>query len=50
MEKIVNSLDFRYLNVFYFVHQIKDFFSSLEFSFSLSLFLLVVVLTSFLFG
>jgi RsiW-degrading membrane proteinase PrsW (M82 family) len=48
MEKIVNFFNFEYLNVFYFVHQIKDFFSSLEFSLSLSLFLLIMVLASFL--
>jgi RsiW-degrading membrane proteinase PrsW (M82 family) len=48
MEKIVNFFNFEYLNVFYFVHQIKDFFSSLEFSLSLSLFLSIVVLASFL--
>jgi hypothetical protein len=47
MEKIVSFSNFEYLNVFYFVYQIKDLFSSLEFSLSLSLFLLIIILASF---
>ncbi|MCP4523907.1 MAG: PrsW family intramembrane metalloprotease [Candidatus Gracilibacteria bacterium] len=50
MEKILAFLDFKYLNTFYFVSQIKGFFSSIEFAFSLSLFLGVIVVFSFLLG
>lgn len=49
MEKIINFINFKYLNVFYYVSEIKDFFSSLELSISLSLFLLIIILASFLF-
>jgi len=50
MDKIVNVLDLQYLNSFYFASQIKWFFTSLEFWLSLSLFLIVIVLFSFLLG
>ncbi|MDR2640574.1 MAG: hypothetical protein LBC61_04615 [Candidatus Peribacteria bacterium] len=50
MEKIMNFVDFKYLNIFHYVSKIKDFLSSLELSLSLSLFLLIIVLASFLFG
>ena len=49
MDKILSVLDFKYLNIFYFVSEIKGFFTSLEFWLSLSLFLLIIALFSFLF-
>ncbi|MDR0772138.1 MAG: hypothetical protein LBF15_03740 [Candidatus Peribacteria bacterium] len=48
MEKIINILKFEYLNVFYFASQVRDLFSSLRLSLSLSIFLLVIILASFL--
>lgn len=48
MEKILNFFDFKYLNTFYFASQIKDFFTSIEFWISLSLFLILIVFSSFL--
>ena len=49
MDKILNILDFKYLNIFYFASQIKGFLTSMEFWLSLSLFLLVIVVFSFIF-
>jgi len=49
MDRILEILDFKYLNAFHYIYQIKSFFSSLEFWMSLSLFLLVIVLFSFIF-
>jgi RsiW-degrading membrane proteinase PrsW (M82 family) len=48
MEKIINFLKVEYLNTFYFASQIKDFFTSMQFWISLALFLLVIILFSFL--
>lgn len=48
MDKILEFLNFKYLNIFYFVSQIKWLFTSFEFWFSMSLFLFVIVLFSFL--
>lgn len=48
MDKILEVLNFKYLNIFYFVSQIKWLFTSFEFWLSLSLFLFVIVLFSFL--
>ncbi len=48
MDKILEFLNFKYLNIFYFVSQIKWLFSSFEFWLSLSLFLLIIVGFSFL--
>ena len=50
MWKIIDFFESKYLNIFYFVSQIWDFFSSLEFGFSLSLFVFLIVIFSFLFG
>ena len=50
MDKIINFLNFDKLNVFYFASKIKDLFSSLEFWLSLTLFLFVIVILSFLLG
>jgi len=47
MDKIISVFDFEYLNTFAFVYKVKDIFSSLEFAFSLELFLLFLVLVSF---
>lgn len=49
MWKIIDFLNYKYLNIFYFVSEIKDFFSSLEFWFSLSLVLFLIVFFSFIF-
>ena len=48
MEKIINFFKVEYLNTFYFASQIKDFFTSIQFWLSLALFLLVIILFSFL--
>jgi RsiW-degrading membrane proteinase PrsW (M82 family) len=48
MDKILEVLNFKYLNIFYFVSQIKWFLTSLEFWLSMSLFLFIIVLFSFL--
>lgn len=48
LDKILEIIDFKYLNIFYFASQIKWFLTSLEFWLSLSLLLLVIVLFSFL--
>lgn len=50
MWKIVEFFDSKFLNVFYFLSEIKDFFSSLQFGFSLSLFVVFLVFFSFIFG
>jgi len=50
MDKIIDFFSFEKLNVFYFASEIKWFFSSLEFWISLSLFLFIIVLLSFLLG
>lgn len=47
MEKILSFLDFEYLNTFYFVSQVKDLFTSIEFGISLALFLFVIIFFSF---
>lgn len=49
MWKIIEFFDSKYLNIFYFISQIRDFFSSLEFWFSLSLFIFLIVFLSFIF-
>lgn len=49
MEKILDIIDFKYLNTFYFASNIKDFFTSLEFWFSLAIFILLIAFFSFLF-
>ncbi len=50
MDKILDILDFKYLNVFYFAAQIQNFFTTLEFWISLSIFLVLLILFSFLLG
>jgi len=47
MDRILAILDFKYLNTFYFISEIGSFFSSIEFAFSLALFLLILVFFSF---
>lgn len=47
MEKIIDFLKLDYLNTFYFASQIKDFFTSIQFWLSLALFLLVIIIFSF---
>ena len=48
MDKILDVIDFKYLNAFYFATKIKWFLTSLEFWLSLSLFLFVIVIFSFI--
>lgn len=48
MENIINFFSFDYFNVFYYVSKITNFISSLEFSLSLGLFLLLIASFSFL--
>ena len=48
MDKILDFLNFKYLNIFYFVSQVKWFLTSIEFWLSMSLFLFIIVLFSFL--
>ena len=50
MDKILDILNFKYLNIFYFASEIKWLFTSFEFWLSLSLFLLLIVLFSFVLG
>ena len=49
MESIVNFLSFDYMNVFYYVHRIWNLLSSVEFSISMILFLMLIASISFLF-
>jgi len=48
MDKILEIFDFKYLNTFYYISEVKWFFSSLEFWFSLTMFLFLIILSSFL--
>ena len=48
LDKLLEILNIKYLNIFYFISNISDFFSSLEFWFSLALFFLVIITISFL--
>lgn len=48
MEKILNIINIEYFNTFYFASQIKDFLTSIQFWISLSLFLIIIVLFSFI--
>ena len=47
MENIINVLKFKILNVFYFISTISNFFSSVEFWISLTLFFLIIIIASF---
>lgn len=49
MDTIIDTFWFTYLNVFLFVSKIGWFFSGLEFSFSLSVFIFFMIVCSFLF-
>lgn len=49
MDKILEIINVKYLNIFYFVSQIKWFLTSLEFWLSMAAFLLVIVFISFIF-
>lgn len=48
-DKILNIFNFKILNSFYYISQIKSFFTSIEFWISLSFFLLFISLLSLLF-
>jgi RsiW-degrading membrane proteinase PrsW (M82 family) len=48
MDKILEIINFKYLNIFHFVSQVKWIFSSLEFGVSMTLFLFIIILFSFL--
>ncbi len=48
MDKILEIINFKYLNIFYFASEIKWLVTSIEFWLSMSLFLLVIVLFSFI--
>jgi len=48
MDKILDILDFKYLNVFYFASELKSILTSFEFWLSLSLFLWLIVIFSFI--
>ena len=50
IDKIINFLKIKYLNTFYFITEIKDFLSWMEFIYSLTLFFWLIVICSFLFG
>lgn len=50
LDKFLNIFNFKILNIFYYVSQIKWLLTSFEFWLSLSLFLLIIVIFSFLFG
>jgi RsiW-degrading membrane proteinase PrsW (M82 family) len=48
MDRLLEIINVKYLNIFYFISNISDFFSSIEFWFSLALFFLVIITISFL--
>ena len=48
MDRIIEIINFKYLNIFYFVSQVKWLISSLEFGVSMTLFLFIIILFSFL--
>lgn len=50
MDKLLNIFNFKYLNTFDFVYNVKGFISSLEFGFSLQLLLIFLAWFSFIFG
>ncbi|MDP2090078.1 MAG: PrsW family glutamic-type intramembrane protease [Candidatus Gracilibacteria bacterium] len=50
LDKFLDIFDFKILNIFYYVSNIKGLFSSFEFGISLSLFLLFLVFFSLLIG
>lgn len=47
MDKILNVLDLKFLNIFYFISKIWSIFSSIELLISLSFFLIFIVIFSF---
>jgi len=49
MDKILWTSNFEYINIFYYVSRISNIFSAIKFSFSLSLFLTLLVIFSFIF-
>jgi RsiW-degrading membrane proteinase PrsW (M82 family) len=48
LDNILDVFNFQYINIFYYVSQIKSLFTSFEFWISLSLFMFIIVLFSFL--
>ena len=48
LDKLLEIFNFQYINIFYYISQVKWLFSSFEFWVSLSLFLLIIVLFSFI--
>ena len=50
LDKILEIFDFKILNIFYYISEVKWFLSSFEFALSLSIFLFLIVLFSFLLG
>ncbi len=48
MDKIIALFDISYLNTFYYISQVKWFLSSMEFGVSLSIFLFLIILFSFI--
>lgn len=48
-DRILEIVDLKYLNIFYYISQIKSVFSTFEFGLSLSLFLIFLVVFSFIF-
>lgn len=50
MDNLLEIINVKYLNIFYFISKISNFFTSLEFWFSLALFFLVIITISFLLG
>ena len=48
--KIIDFFWAHYLNIFHFIYEVRDFFSSLEFGFSLSLFICFISIFSFVFA
>lgn len=48
LDRLLEIFDFKYLNIFYYIHSIKWFISSFDFFISLSIFLLIIVFFSFI--
>lgn len=48
MDKILEILNVKFLNIFYYISQIWDLFSSIKFGFSLIMFFIIIVWVSFI--
>lgn len=49
LDKILEIINFKYLNFFYYLSQVESILSSVEFGFSMSIFLVLMIIFSFIF-